>query len=47
MSGFTGNYSHEELLSLGAASFFEKPFQIQSLAEQLWQLALADQRRSA
>jgi DNA-binding response OmpR family regulator len=47
MSGFTGNYSPEELVSLGAAFFFEKPFQIRPLAEQLWQLALEEKRRSA
>jgi CheY-like chemotaxis protein len=47
MSGFTGGHNPEDLLALGAAAFFEKPFQIQPLAEQLWQLALAEQKRSA
>ena len=42
MSGFTGKYTTEELLALGATRFFEKPFSIQPLAEQMWQLALAD-----
>jgi two-component system cell cycle sensor histidine kinase/response regulator CckA len=47
MSGYTGRYSREELLALGAALFFEKPFQIHVLAEQLWQLASLETRRSA
>ena len=47
MSGFTGKYSSEELLALGAECCFEKPFEIHPLCEQLWQLALTGVRRSA
>jgi two-component system, OmpR family, response regulator len=47
MSGHTGAYSVEELLALGALRFFDKPFQIQPLAEGLWKLAVEGVRRSA
>jgi two-component system, OmpR family, response regulator len=47
MSGHTGAYSVEELLGLGALRFFDKPFQIQPLAEGLWTLAVEGVRRSA
>lgn len=47
MSGHTGSYSVEDLLGLGALRFFDKPFQIQPLAEGLWKLASDEVRQSA
>jgi DNA-binding NtrC family response regulator len=47
MSGFSGKYAIDELLGLGALCFFDKPFQVHDLAEQMWTLARSDQRRSA
>lgn len=47
MSGYTQRYSVEELLALGAVRFFDKPFEIQSLADVLWTLANASSRQSA
>jgi CheY-like chemotaxis protein len=47
MSGHTGEYAIEDLFSLGAVRFYEKPFQIQPLAEGLWKLAVEKARQSA
>jgi DNA-binding NtrC family response regulator len=47
MSGHLGRYSPEELQFQGALQLFDKPFHIQPLAEQLWQLAQETQRQSA
>ena len=47
MSGHTGAYSPDELLGLGAMRFYDKPFQIQPLAEGLWKLAAEQPRQSA
>jgi DNA-binding NtrC family response regulator len=47
MSGHTGPYTVEDLLELGALRFYEKPFQIQPLAEGLWKLAADEVRQSA
>lgn len=47
MSGHTGAYSVEDLLGLGALRFYDKPFQIQPLAEGLWKLADDVVRQSA
>lgn len=47
MSGYSDKYSVEDLLTLGALRYFEKPFQIRPLAEELWQLAGGEVRQSA
>ena len=47
MSGFTGRYSVEDLFALGAVRFFDKPFQIVPLADELWALAQGGQRKTA
>ncbi len=47
MSGHTGHYSVDDLFSRGALRFYEKPFQIQPLAESLWKLAVEPVRQSA
>ena len=47
MSGFTGRYSLEELFAMGAVGFFDKPFQIVPLADELWTLAQGGQRQTA
>jgi CheY-like chemotaxis protein len=47
MSGYTGHYAPEELLGLGVLRFFDKPFVIHDLAEELWRLAQEGRRRSA
>jgi DNA-binding NtrC family response regulator len=39
MSGYTGKYLSDDLLSAGGMRFVEKPFDIVPLAEQMWQLA--------
>jgi CheY-like chemotaxis protein len=39
MTGNMGLYLPEELLALGAAAVFPKPFDLPQLAEALWQLA--------
>jgi DNA-binding response OmpR family regulator len=47
MSGFSGEYSEEDLARLGATAFFSKPFQINELAGRLRQIAQKPARRSA
>ena len=47
MSGHTGGYGVEELLGQGVLHFFDKPFAIHDLADELWRLAHVDRRRSA
>jgi DNA-binding NtrC family response regulator len=47
MSGHAGRYSVEDLFAMGAARFFEKPFQIGPMADELWALAQGGQRQSA
>jgi CheY-like chemotaxis protein len=47
MSGFAGDYSPEDLRSRGALRLFDKPFQVTTLADELWQLAVAGTRKSA
>jgi two-component system OmpR family response regulator len=47
MSGHTALYSVDELLGLGAVRFFEKPFQIEVLAGEVWRLARPDHDRPA
>ncbi|MFO0877639.1 MAG: response regulator [Gemmataceae bacterium] len=47
MSGHSQRYTVEELLAQGAQRFYEKPFQIQALAEGLRTLACGATRRSA
>jgi CheY-like chemotaxis protein len=47
MSGFLGKYTRDDLLSRGAQHFVEKPFEIVSLAEMMWQLAHGETRQSA
>jgi DNA-binding NtrC family response regulator len=47
MSGFTGGYSGGDLEDLGALCCFEKPFRAQELAQELWQIAQKQLRRSA
>jgi DNA-binding response OmpR family regulator len=47
MSGYTARYSTEDLLEHGAERFFEKPFQIDVLAREVWGLAGGEQRQSA
>jgi CheY-like chemotaxis protein len=42
MSGNTGKYSPSQLLDMGAAAVFPKPFQIADLAYQLRQLIVPD-----
>jgi CheY-like chemotaxis protein len=39
MSGFTGKYVPEQLLSAGGLRFIQKPFAVLPLAEQMWELA--------
>lgn len=39
MSGHTGEYHGNDLRNAGMAAFFEKPFSIGRLAEELWELA--------
>jgi DNA-binding response OmpR family regulator len=38
ISGFTGQYSEEELLMHGAARVFSKPFRLTELGSALWQM---------
>ncbi len=38
MSGHSGNYSHEELLELGAARVFEKPFHLADVLQAIEEL---------
>ena len=48
MSGFTGDYSVQELLQRGACRFFAKPFPVEEMLQDVWQLAREpDLRRSA
>ena len=47
MSGFTGRYSLDDLFALGAVRFFDKPFRIAAMADDLWQLAQGGQRQTA
>jgi DNA-binding NtrC family response regulator len=47
MSGDTGPYGLEDLAGKGVLRFFDKPFAIHDLADELWRLALEDRRRSA
>jgi two-component system OmpR family response regulator len=37
MSGHTGKYTAEQLLTLGAVRVFEKPFKLAKVSEELWQ----------
>jgi DNA-binding response OmpR family regulator len=46
MSGDTGRYSEQELLALGAARVFHKPFRLDELAQFLRQLAQGHSRPS-
>jgi CheY-like chemotaxis protein len=39
MSGYTGQYTPEDLLRRGAAQLIDKPFRMEETAELLWQLA--------
>jgi DNA-binding response OmpR family regulator len=39
MSGHTGDYTEEELVSLGALCCFAKPFRVHEVAEALWRTA--------
>ena len=47
MSGHAGRYSVDDLFAMGAVRFFDKPFQIVPLADELWLLAQGDQRQTA
>jgi DNA-binding response OmpR family regulator len=47
MSGHTGDHGVDDLLGQGSLRFFGKPFAIHELADDLWQLAHEDWRRSA
>jgi DNA-binding NtrC family response regulator len=47
MSGHPGSYTLADLGKMGSLHFFEKPFQILPLADELWQLARAGERRAA
>ena len=47
MSGFTGRYSLDDLFAMGAVRFFEKPFKIVPMADELWLLAQGGQRQTA
>ena len=47
MSGFTGRYSLDDLFALGAVRFFDKPFRIAPMADELWQLAQSGHRLTA
>lgn len=47
MSGHMPNHTPEDLLTLGAVRFFEKPFRVNELAEELWALATRQQKQSA
>lgn len=47
ISGYTGSYTIEDLLGMGALRFFEKPFQIHPLVDGLWQVATGEVRRTA
>jgi CheY-like chemotaxis protein len=47
MSGDTGMYGVDELRAQGALRFFDKPFAIHDLADELWRLAHEERRRSA
>jgi hypothetical protein len=40
MSGHTGQYSDDELLSMGARHCFDKPFRMDEVAQFLWRTAL-------
>ncbi len=47
MSGYTGDYSLEDLEERGALRFFQKPFRAHEMAQELLQLARQQLRRSA
>jgi two-component system cell cycle sensor histidine kinase/response regulator CckA len=47
MSGYTGAYTIDDLLGLGAVRFFEKPFEIQPFTEGLWQVACGETCRQS
>jgi hypothetical protein len=47
MSGFTGDYSTDDLEDLGALRCFEKPFRTQEMAAELLQIARQQYSRSA
>jgi DNA-binding NtrC family response regulator len=47
MSGDTGKYGVDELMGQGVLRFFDKPFSIHELADELWRLANEGRRRSA
>jgi DNA-binding response OmpR family regulator len=46
MSGNTGRYSEQDLLTLGAARVLQKPFNLDELSRLLWQLARGHSRPS-
>jgi DNA-binding NtrC family response regulator len=47
MSGHTGLYGPDELRASGMLRFFDKPFSIHQLADELWQLAHEGVRQTA
>ena len=47
MSGHAGRYTVEDLFAMGATRFFDKPFQIVPMADELWALAQGEQRQTA
>src|SRR4051812_19137765 len=47
MSGHTGVYAPDELRTAGALRFFDKPFSVHHLADELWQLAHEGARQTA
>jgi two-component system, cell cycle sensor histidine kinase and response regulator CckA len=47
MSGYAGRYSVDDLFAMGAARFFDKPFQIVPMSEELWTLAQGGRRLTA
>jgi DNA-binding NtrC family response regulator len=47
MSGFTGQYTPEDLLKRGGRQLFAKPFRIEEITQALWQLACGLSRQSA
>jgi len=47
MSGFTGQYTPQDLLQRGARQFFAKPFRMEEITQAMWQLACGLERQSA
>jgi two-component system cell cycle sensor histidine kinase/response regulator CckA len=47
MSGHTGSYGSEDIKDLGALRLYDKPFRMQEVAQELWQIARQRVPRSA